>query len=167
MSRSISLDELVQTVQSRFQDDPPNGWQLGWDRERCLDLVRSAASPHPARNLTSFDDAFCNWYEVCIDPSDGKQHWKQRTLTIQFSFIAPVSCLYWDRPKRSTQGDLIASAPESYQAVEARVRAAVWAVGFFEAPSDWLNHEIEGIQLELSGTHHVTLGKCLFCDYDG
>jgi hypothetical protein len=36
-----------------------------------------------------------------------------------------------------------------------------------ELPDAWYDKVVDGVELELSGTENVTLGKCLFSDYDG
>lgn len=162
MNDSITLDEIIRIIRSRFHDGPPNGWLLCWDETRYFALVSDAATPYPTINYTSFDYGFCNWFEVRID-SDHR-YW---TFTIKLSFIAPVYCVHWTQYESPSQGAVISAAPLGHQAVEDNVRTAVERAGFFELPTEWYDQQVQGIELELSGTENVTIGKCLFSDYDG
>ncbi len=164
MSNRITWEDLVAAVQRQFQHSAPNGWLLGWDRNRGFALVCTAAAPHQTTNHSSFDFGFCNWYEVCVNGNTDQCFW---SLTIKLSFILPIYCIYWTRYESSIKGSVIDTAPTGYQVVEDNVRVAVENAGFFELPDDWYERKIDGVELELSGNERVTLGKCLFTDYEG
>ncbi len=159
----MNLDDLIESIECQFRGGPPNGWLLGWDESRCATLVSTAAAPHTTTNNTSFDYGFCNWFEVRIDNTNDDLFW---TLTIKLSFIAPAFCVHWTQYDRSTQGTFIPMAPAGYREVEKKVCAALESVGFFEISDEWYNVKLHGIELELSSEEHVSIGKCLFSDFE-
>lgn len=162
MINRLSLGDVTEAIRTHFREGPPNGWLLGWDERRCFVLVSAAAAPHPVTNHTSFDYGFCNWFEVRVDSETGEHYW---TLTIKLSFIAPTYSFHWTQYEGPTQGSVIRAAPPGCEMVEDRVRSAVENAGFVEIPDEWCEQELKDVQLELSGTQNVTLGKCLFTDY--
>lgn len=162
MSKPIALETIISSIRNQFRGGPPNGWLLGWDESRCFPLVAAAAAPYPTINHTSFDYGFCNWFEVRIDDTSDGYYW---TLTIKLSFIVPTYGFHWTRYESLTQGVVSPAAPAGYQVVEDEVRMALENAGFFELPAKWYEQELQGVELELSGTKGVTLSKCLFNDY--
>ncbi len=162
MTNRITIDDITESIHSQFDKGPPNGWLLGWDESRCFALISAAAAPHPTSNHTSFDYGFCNWFEVRIDSEGDDRYW---TLTIKLSFIAPAYCIHWTQYESPTQGAVIPAAPVGYKIVEDKVRIAAENAGFFGIPTEWCEKQLLGVELELSGTENVTLGKCLFTDY--
>lgn len=163
MSNPMTFDEITKAIHSQFHEGPPNGWLLKWNESRYFALVSDAAAPHRTTNHTSFDYGFCNWFEVRIDGNSHHGYW---TLTIKLSFIIPAYCFHWTQYENSTQGTVIHAAPAGYQMLEDKVRIAVENAGFFAISAQWYDVELEGVELELSSTEHVTLGKCLFTDHD-
>lgn len=164
MKSRFTLKKITETIRTQFQEGPPNGWILGWDSSRCFHLISAAAVPYPVANHTSFDYGFCNWFQVRIDGENEECYW---TLTIKISFIAPVYAFHWTQYGSKTQGRVIPAAPQDYQSVEDSVRLAVENSRFCELPVEWHDKELKGIELELSGSENVTVGKCLFSDYEG
>ncbi len=158
----MTLNEIVETVQTQFSEGPPNGWLLGWDETRCFELIHAAAAPLDTTSLVAFDYGFCNWYETRVEGDAAHHNW---TLTVKLSFIVPAYCIYWTQYETSTDGFLVETAPTGYQQTEDKVRAAVERVGFFELPVEWHEVQIHGVELELSETNNVTLDKCLFQDH--
>lgn len=163
MKESVSLSEIIDEVCRQFSDSPPNGWLLGWDESRCYELIHAAAAPCETTNNTSFDYNFCNLF---ISKATGRDecYW---TLTVRLSFIVPAYSMHWTQYEKSGEAFVIQEAPNDYTQIESKIRAAIENAGFFELPRDWYEQELQGIELELSGTENVTLGKCLFQDYDG
>jgi hypothetical protein len=159
----ITLNDIIKSIREQFENGPPNGWILGWDLSRYFALVSTAAAPYPTSNYTAFDYGFCNWFEVRVNSDSNQQYW---TLTIKLSFIVPTYCVHWTYYESSTQGAVIPVAPVRYRSVEEKVRIAVEDAGFFELPVEWYEEHIHGIELELSGKDNVTVGKCLFSDYE-
>jgi len=162
MAQNLLLEEIVAQVREQFREEVPNGWLLGWDLNRGHAAIREATAPYRASNLTSFDYSFCNWYEVKV--RNGYQKW---LLTVKISFIVSVFSLYWTRYKSSVEGFVMIADSDERRRLENRVRTAVSGLGYCEIDSAWLNLKVDGVSLELSDPEDVTLGKCLFCDFDG
>jgi hypothetical protein len=164
----ISLIEttLLETVRKAFAAGPPNGWLLGWLVDRHFSGFAQAASPVKARNVTTFDYAFCNHFEARINGLTGGRF---ATLTVMLSFIADVYVLHWTLYESDGRtGQVVAAAPsEEAAALQGRIKHWLAKVGFLPLPDSWHELRLDGIELELSGARNVTLGKCLFRDYDG
>lgn len=161
MAEQLPVQEIIRHIRSQFRDGQPNGWLLNWDESRLFTQVSIAAAPHEVLNCTTFDYAFCNWYEIPI--STGHNDW---ILTIKLSFIVPAYCMYWTEHDTVTGGSVAPIAPMGYQNLEDKVRFAAESAGLFELPSEWHDHEVQGVTLDLSNTSNVTIDKCLFCDHD-
>jgi hypothetical protein len=157
---------LLERVRQAFASRPPNGWLLGWSVDRHFSGFARIASPVQTQNATTFDYAFCNHFEARIDGPAGGRF---ATLTVLLSFIADVYVLHWtlyDRDGRT--GQVVAAAPsEKAEALQLRVERWAAQIGFEPLPNGWYDVRVEGVELELSGASNVTLGKCLFQDYDG
>jgi hypothetical protein len=100
---------------------------------------------------------------------DGGPSEEFKELTIWISFVEDAFCVFWtnySRGGKSGSPDLSASS-EGQAAVTSRVREFLESRGFVEVTSEWYSRRINGVELELSLPSEVTLGKCLFNDYDG
>ena len=84
-------------------------------------------------------------------------------LTVLVSFILDVFSLYWTTYEADGRYGSTASQPMLSQGkiIEENVRRVLAKQGFEEVPAIWYNEPLSGIELD------VTLGKCLFDDYDG
>lgn len=162
----MTVDDITEAVRLQFRDAPPNGWLLGWNESRHFQLIRSASTPLPVINCTSFDYSFCNFYEARVNDEENAGFW---TLTVKLSFIVPACCIYWTQYKSPTKGWVVDMAPVGYQQIEDRVRTEIVNAGFFELPREWHDVKVNGVELELSGDGEgdVTLDKCLFEDHPG
>jgi hypothetical protein len=159
-------DDLVALVQRAFALGPPNGWLLGWSPDRYYaEFARVAADAAP-QNATTFDYAFCNHFEARID---GLPHEQYAILTVLLSYVADVYALHWTVYEKSGRtGRVVEAAPNTKaKCLQARVEEWIADLGFAGVPDAWLALELVGIELELSGTEHVTMSKCLFKDYEG
>jgi hypothetical protein len=164
VTNQMKFRDVVAAIRLCFNDNLPNGWQLGWDESRLYDAVAKVAYPKVTRNYTTFDYNYCNWLEIrCGDPSDGEYS----TLTIKISFIVPLFRLHWTLRSGVNYATIIDSAPIDCQPIEDKVRTILQNAGVQEIPEEWCNHVLADIELELSGTENVTVSKCLFSDYEG
>lgn len=85
-------------------------------------------------------------------------------------FIADFYCAHWTQylDSKGQSGFVRPSAPDRESALTgARVRRVIESAGFCELPDEWLIEELSGVTLELAGAEAVTIGKCLFDDYEG
>jgi hypothetical protein len=80
-------------ISEQFQEGPPNGWLLGWPRDRFFPQLAEAVAPERVENQTSFDYSFCNRYEVRVDGLAGNV----AVLTIRISFVADAFSLHWTK----------------------------------------------------------------------
>lgn len=162
MTGEFSLDRLKALVVAQFESGPPNGWLLGWDRDRLYGVVSTAAKPEECVNATSFDYCFCNTFLVTpIARFD-----LTLRLTVRVSFVAPFYSTHWTRygPKTS---QVVPVVPIEVAHIAERIRKALDKQGFAEVPLEWHDETVSGVVLELSGPTDVTLSKCLFEDYEG
>jgi len=161
-----NLAKLIERVRSAFAYGPPNGWIEGWAITRHFSEFVQVVSPRSAFNITSFDYSFCNRFEVQVKGLDDRCH---AVLTALLSFIADVYTTYWTLYEQGGRVGRVIEIPPSEDAAKLQLRVESWLtqIGFARLHDDWYSIELNGIQLELSGETHVTLGKCLFQDYDG
>lgn len=121
--------------------------------------------PHPASNCTSFDYSYCNDFEVRFGtPQEGAT-----ILTVWLSFVAPAASMHWTRYEPGMKaGEVVA---ETGNAEAERVAAAIarWIeeIGFELVSAATYGARVVGVELELSDPSEVTVGKCLFRDFDG
>ncbi|MCA9280080.1 MAG: hypothetical protein H6815_12470 [Phycisphaeraceae bacterium] len=160
----LTIEAVVNDIRTQYRERPPNGWLLGWERERYLLLVQEACAPHAVVNATSFDYAFCNRYEVNLSEGDAGIFYM---LAVRLSFIAPVFSLHWTRYESQTKGSVVSSVPSDCSQLEEKLRKTLERAGLTGLPDEWFEQEVSGVELELSGTSNVTIGKCLFEDYEG
>jgi hypothetical protein len=158
--REKSLDALRAVVRSTFANGPPNGWTLRWDRERFFSELTHLSDPYECANETSFDYSFCNRLVTTID---GQQ--RSWSLTVRVSFVAPFYSLHWTR-YRDSDVRVVPVVPGDIDVIRRRIRRFLDDQGFDELPDDWHDARIEGLKLELAGESEVTIGKCLFEDYE-
>lgn len=161
----LGLCELKDRIVSTFRVSPPNGWLLGWDERRAFDAIASAVAPHEFRNCTSFDYSFCNRYECTVIGQNDESF----LLCIRISFIAELASLHWTRYSESMkEAEVVAESvvPDSRQ-IMSKVRTVLRSCGFSESPASWDDEPLFGVRLELSNPEAVTVGKCLYEDYEG
>jgi hypothetical protein len=161
---NIALERMIDDVRHQFSEEPPNGWLLGWDRERYLALVQNTCVPFVVTNTTSFDYAFCNRFEVRFDEPAREHFW---VLTVRISFVLPIFSLHWTKYDSTTVGTVVTQVAGEHREVEESVRRALESIGLNELPEEWSEEEVGGVELELSGANNVTISKCLFEDYAG
>ncbi|MCB9577732.1 MAG: hypothetical protein H6717_11990 [Polyangiaceae bacterium] len=150
-------------IRRLFASGPPNGWLLGWDRDRGFDDLSALVAPLAATNNTSFDYAFCNHFEVRLSLAEERY----AVLTVLTSFVADVFSVHWTVYDPGGQAGRVVGQPPEGKRIEADVRAWLGRRGLRELPDELLRQPIPGIELELSGADDVTLGKCLFRDSAG
>ena len=161
---TASLADLRARIRERFSSGVPNGWALDWDRHRLESVVAIAAEPFECSNATSFDYARCNTYEVRV-PVD-EDSWL--TLTANISFVDDYYSMHWTRYEQGGRsGAVTEPMDESLVDLSARVGNSLVAQGFAELPAEWEAAPLPGVELELSEDDDVTVGKCLFHDFDG
>jgi hypothetical protein len=163
---NANLAKLVERVRSAFAGGPPNGWIEEWAMDRHFSEFVQVVSPQKASNVTSFDYSFCNRFEVQVEGLGDRCY---AVLTVLLSFIADVYTVHWTLYERGGRVGRVVEAPPSEDAVKLQLRVEKWLaqIGFTRLRDDWYDIELNGILLELSGETHVTLGKCLFQDFDG
>lgn len=88
--------------------------------------------------------------------------------TFQISFISNVFQIYWTKYIKHGKTGKVIESPENNASKkwEQKVREFIKQKGFEECLTEWYNLPIDGIQLELSEKDEVTVGKCLFVDYE-
>lgn len=162
----MNLTKLIERVRSAFAGGPPNGWMEGWALDRHFTEFVQVASPQKAVNVTSFDYSFCNRFEARVN---GLVDRRYAVLSVLLSFIADVYTIHWTLYEGDGRVGRVIKAPPSADAAELQLRVERWLaqIGFTRIRDDWYDTELEGIVLELSGDTAVTLGKCLFQDFDG
>ena len=162
---STSLSDLRDRVRAAFIKGQPNGWLSGWATDRHFSQFAQLVSPYMAVNVTSFDYAACNRFEVrtTVLP-DGRY----ATLSVLLSFLADMYVLHWTIYDVDGTTGHVLGAPPSVDDENLQQMVERWLanLAFTRMPDDWYNTEID-VHLELSGDRHVTLGKCLFQDFDG
>ncbi len=162
---TLDLACLSEVVREAFAPAPPNGWLLGWNRERYFREFAGAAAPARATNHTSFDYAFCTHFDADLQDSGDAEY---LTLTVRISFIADVYSIHWTTYGDGGKVGNVVSTPRSEAAVELQTRIEQWLQGAALArlPDEWFELQVSGVQLELAGATGATLGKCLFEDYE-
>ncbi|MEL6340959.1 MAG: hypothetical protein AAFQ65_13700 [Myxococcota bacterium] len=153
-------------VYDAFKDGAPNGWLIGWDRDRLLNEVRDIARlADGCINATSFDYARCNRFELRIGAED-RQHW---VLTVRVSFVIDAYSLHWTEYGPGDKSGRVVDGLDNKRTgtLENETRSILAGRGFAELPATWSALPMTGIALELSDPEDVTLGKCVFEDYDG
>jgi|GEM_PF-1534926 len=142
--------ELSSAVRLRHLQGRPNGWLLGWDRDRHFAGFTACCSGYPCANLTSFDYDFCNTFEVGVGD-------RGQALRVRLSFVAPVAERYWTKkPIRKEQ--------EALAALEEAVDRWIGETGFRLLPPE-IGELPMDVELELADKDSTTLWKCLFADY--
>lgn len=159
------LAYLVDAVRKAFSPRPPNGWLLGWDRERYFREFVRASAPARATNHTSFDYAFCNHFEADLRDSGDAEY---LTFTVRISFIADVYSIHWTTYGDGGKVGHVVPTPTTEAAVELHKRIDQWlqTTTLAPLPDEWFELQVSGVQLELAGVIGATLGKCLFEDYE-
>jgi len=158
------LEEWLRVVRQAFEAKPPDGRELGWDEARMMTTIGEIASPLHINNWTAFDYAFCNRYEIKV-PGEAKKEYL--SCSVRLSFIVPAYTIHWTSYWRNGKSGKVVDTPEPLRGLETRIRQHLEKQGFIELPEDWQDIVVLGISLELAGARNVTLGKCLFEDYDG
>lgn len=161
---NISLKTMIDGLRQQFSEQPPNGWLLGWDRDRYFTLVKNTCEPFVVTNATSFDYAFCNRFEVGFEEPRGEGF---LALTVRISFVFPIFALHWTKYKSKTLGAVVTQVAGEHRELEERVRRALESIGLNELPNEWSEEKVEGVELDLSDANNVTISKCLFEDYTG
>lgn len=162
MTDLLDIDRLSSELVDRFRDAVPNGWLLGWDRNRFRQQFAEASKPIIVTNNTSFDYSRCNQYDFETVHAGSKCF---LLLTLRLSFILPYFCLHWtEYDETKTHGRVVQLEGDE---LEKKIRGTAQRLGFEELPDAWLGVRVSGIQLELSEDENVTISKCLFDDYSG
>ncbi len=157
--------DWAEIVANRFRSGPPNGWLEGWEVNRFHAELLELSGKLTLANHTSFDYAFCNLYEVEVPGSTSDVLW---VLTIRISFIVDAFSLHWTRYEcDGRQGAVRTPTISTCRTIEAEVRRFLQNRAFIEPSVADCDSRVTGVELELSDPDMVTLGKCLFQDYDG
>ncbi len=155
--------DLISVLQASFASGLPNGWQLGWDRERFGADLKRIAGDRRVINVTSFDYSRCNSYEIeCSNVGN------QLVLTVRISFVRDLFILHWTQysPNRRS-GQVVQEIPDACAEIEGSVAEFLHCENFRRVPDDLYEQHVPNVELELSEPGDVTVGKCLFDDYDG
>jgi hypothetical protein len=158
-----ALDELIETIRRQFINGPPNGWELGWDDTRFCQEISDICSPLPVVNNTTFDYAFCNWYDIDCGAKWGCDRVE---LTVKVSVIAPVCSMHWTC-RTGTCFSVASKMPEGKENKQSAIAAMLRRQGIYELEVGVDELIVPDVALELSETRNVTVGKCLFSDFDG
>lgn len=159
----MSDDQLLVTKVSRmFREGPPNGWVLGWNRDRFVKEISKLSHPGEFENVTSFDYSFCNSFEVSFRKSSDEFI----VLTVRISFVANYFSTHWTQYSAGGRHGTVVEAADQDSAtkVAERIRRFLTSEGFRELPEDWASMVVPDARLELS-EGPATLTKCLFDDY--
>ena len=154
--------DLIPRIQRVFADGPPNGWLLGWDENRGFVELKRVAYPWLVENCTSFDYAFCNWFDIaCRIDSDSNEY----ILGVFTSFIADYYQLFWTRLDRGRKRAEVVPEVVEMSGVHAAVVEWLHRRGFSSVPPEFDGRIVPGVELELSEPDEVTVDKCLFRDH--
>lgn len=156
--------DWILKAKESFASGCPNGILLGWDVERFFDELKCACPAQKIRNLTDFNYSYCNKYEIVPEqvPGNGR-HFE---ATASFSFVCNAFSFHWtsyslDRKRGKVVPDEL--LPKEIDNPRQTLIDFAKEKGFDEIDNNWMELEIDGIELELADT--ATLGKCLFDDY--
>lgn len=158
-------NDWIQAIRAAHANGLPNGWLLGWDPVRHFAGFTEVVKPHTPSNLTGFDYAFCNHFSVGL----GAVQEGSSLLTVWLSFIAPAASMHWTEyePGMKTGRVVSENADSEAERVAGRVERWIEEIGFELIPDSVQETKVSGIELELSDAADVTVGKCLFLDFDG
>jgi hypothetical protein len=159
------LDSILANVNEAFKNGVPNGSLLGWDYERFWQNLIKLTEIGEVLNVTDFNYGFCNTYFYYYPSKKIKCY---EMATFEISFVSDVFQIYWTKYSDYGKSGNVIESPENDESKEweKRVRNFIQQKGFEECLTEWYNLPIEGVELELSGKDQVTLGKCLFVDYE-
>ena len=163
MSEEV-LSSWIKSVEDQFAGGPPDGAALEWDRHRFELQVRDFAKPFKYYNRTSFDNKYCNTYQVAIDRPE-EDRW---LLLVQVSFIVDAYIMWWTHylPTGRTQVGQV-HPDNDIQGISENMRAFLNGQAFIEVPMDWYRTKLPQVELQISKPEDVILGKCLFEDHSG
>ncbi len=159
------LNSIINNIRDAFKNGVPNGSLQGWDFERFWQELINLTEIGEIVNATDFNYGFCNTY-FYYHPSKKTKNYEMATFEI--SFVSNVFQIYWTKYSDSGKIGNVIESPENHESKEweKKVREFIKQKGFEECTTEFYNLPIDGVELELSGKDHVTLGKCLFIDYE-
>lgn len=159
------LNHWITRIRTLFGPEPPSGWLLGWNDERYFDDFAALLKSYGELvNETSFDYSFCNSYVLYVGDRSNESF---ESLTISLSFVADAFQLIWSGYRSfGRKGSVFNSQSDFHIEIENRCRGFAQKLGFIECSPEVFNMPIKGVRLELSGKENVTVGKCLFDDFD-
>jgi hypothetical protein len=164
--KNFMLDKIIRDVKDAFKNEHPNGMLLGWDDERFYQELSDLTKKGELVDQTDFNYSFCNTFSYYYYPFDKDKNYEMATLKI--SFVSNVFDIRWWKYRNRGRSPRIIESPENYVSKEweQQVKAFFEKKGFVKCLPEWHSLHIEGIDLELSEKGKVTLGKCLFDDYE-
>jgi len=158
-----SVDRLIADIEKAFSEGPPNGFLLGWQRDRFFPSLQSSFRDCAVTNDTDYNYSYCNSFEIEPDPS-GKEG--NLVITLKMSHVADVYSVHvtkYSRDKR--RGNVVPCGvdPIVSELCE-RVHQFAADKGFQEIDERLTDMKIPGVDLELA--EEATVGKCLFDDFE-
>ncbi len=155
----------IAEIRRQFQTAPPSGWELHWDADRFYDdLKEILGGNYKLCNCTNFDYSFCNSYELTVENKNGNEKW---ILAIKVSFIVDAYSLHWTYYPRNKQAYVLMDQKDAQlQNIEDKIVSFLGSKGFSDVSHKVYNMKLEDVSLELSDPDEVTVGKCLFDDFE-
>lgn len=153
----MAFEELVMLAQ-RFHRSDRAAEISGWSSEHSRGLLGEDWGDVEVVDSSDYNYDFCDSFDFVFGG--------RVLISVDISHLAPVFRITgWggrgDKQKTSTVWRSEADA------TLANVRARLLEAGLVELSRAEQSVAVGGVNLELSGPDEVTLGKCLFKDYDG
>lgn len=158
----FSKDFIIEEIKARFNRGCPNGFLLGWDRDRFLKEVTDLSAPLRVINNTDFNYSYCNSYEIIISSNSNEP---ELSVILKLSFILDIYSLYcveYVSGRRIGRVVKIASSGVVFYLTD-KLEVFFTSIGFDRISNDFGGIEVKGVCLELAEA--ATVEKCLFDDF--
>lgn len=159
----MTKKQIILEIQRIFSNSCPNGFLLGWNKNRFFSSLKSICKDLEVINETDFNYSYCNSYDIRqkIDTSENNYN-----ITLKASFILAAYSLYvtkYSNNGKSGEIMLEIDSPE-IKTTLVKIKRFIENEGFLEIKSEDMDAIIPDVNLELATV--ATIEKCLFDDFE-